>query len=420
MLIRHGRCTLVLGLCFITPYYHGPKTAPTAGNLPMRHIIFVPGFYGTRLVRPGDKKIVWLSAWQALFGSQTAARTGLGVPGARALVPGTVLDHIPVIPGLYAKDVYAAFLGALRARLGTGGSPLRIHLFAYDWREDYFTAVQQLARLVSALHHQGATAIAIIAHSLGGLITSYYLRYGSQAPAKAVETWEGASHIDKVVLATVPFQGSMTALHHIQYGARFGLNTTLMKAQAFATFPSVYEMLPTYAPVLLDGDLNPLPYTLHESDLWQRYGWGFLSPVLSMSAPTRQKRLAVVTTALHTGRQLSERLHAPLERSPKLVTQMLSIFARSHPTLARAVLLKAEPGPALLFHRDEFAKHLPHQPYRALFEDGDETVSLQSAQLPAAYTHAMAAVTTCDSRAAHSQVFNDRALRDRIFAFLNA
>ncbi len=379
----------------------------------MQHLIFIPGFYGTRLVQTGDRKVVWLSAWQALFGSKTAARTGFGVAGERALLPGTVLDCIPVIPGIYAKDVYATFLGKLRARLGTRP---RIHLFAYDWRENYFAEVKQLAHLVSELEHQGATSIAIIAHSMGGLITSYYLRYGSQAPEEAVETWEGAIHIDKVVLATVPFRGSMTAFHNMKHGARFGLNTTLIKAQAFATFPSVYEMMPTYAPILLDGELKPLPYTLYESELWERYGWGFLDT--APSEHTRQKRLALVTTALHTGKHLYERLHAPLRHSPPLPTQMLYVFARSHPTLARAVLLDAEPAPTLLFHRDEFSNHLPQQPYRALFEDGDETVSVQSAQLPSAYMHALAVVTKLDSRAEHSQVLNDRAIRNSIFAFL--
>ena len=386
----------------------------------MQHLIFIPGFYGTRLVQTGDRKIVWLSAWQSLFGSKTAARTGFGVAGERALVPGTVLDRIPVIPGIYARDVYGAFLSELRARPVTHGSSTRIHLFAYDWREDYFTAVKQLARLVSELKHQGAASIAIIAHSLGGLITSYYLRYGPQAPAQAVETWEGASHIDKVVLAAVPFKGSMTALHDMKHGATFGLNTTLIKAHAFATFTAAYEMMPTYAPVLLDGGLNPLPHTLYESDLWKRYGWGFLDTATPVSEQTMQKRFALVTAALHTGRRLYERLHAPLEHSPHLSTQMLYAFATSHATLARAVLLDAEPAPTLLFRRDEFTKHLPQQPYRDLFEDGDETVSVQSAQLPVAFKHALVKVTERHSQAVHSQILNDRAIKHCIVAFLDA
>ena len=48
----------------------------------------------------------------------------------------------------------------------------------------------------------------------------------------------------------------------MKHGATFGLNTTLIKAHAFATFTAAYEMMPTYAPVLLDGRLNPLPHTL--------------------------------------------------------------------------------------------------------------------------------------------------------------
>ena len=141
---------------------------------------------------------------------------------------------------------------------------------------------------------------------------------------------------------------------------------------------------------------------------------------MHLAEHTRQKRLALVTAALHTGKHLYERLHAPLRHSPQLSTQMLHIFARSHPTLARAVLLDAEPAPTLLFHRDEFAKHLPQQPYRALFEDGDETVSVQSARLPSAFTHALAAVTERHSQATHSQILNDRAIRNSIFAFLDA
>ena len=397
-----------------------PKAAHTTLNTAMQHIIFIPGFYGTRLVQAVDRKIVWLSAWQALFGSKTAARTGFEVAGARELVPGTVLDRVPVVPGIYAEDVYAAFLSELRARSVSHRSQSHIHLFAYDWREDYFAAVQQLASLVSDLKNTDAESISIIAHSLGGLITSYYLRYGRQEPEEAVETWEGARQIDKVVLATVPFKGSMTALRNMKHGATFGLNTTLIKAQAFATFPSVYEMLPTYAPVLLDGGLKPLPHTLYESDLWKRYGWGFLDTATPVSEQTLQKRFALVTAALHRGRKLYERLHTPLEQSPQLSTQMLHVFATSHATIARTVLIDAEPAPTLLFHRDEFAKHLPQQPYRALFEDGDETVSVQSAQLPSAFAHALAAVTERHSRAAHSQIFNDRTIRDSIFAFLDA
>ena len=230
----------------------------------MQHIIFISGFYGTRLVQASNKRVIWISAWQATLGKQTAARTGFGIPGELALIPTTVLTEVPIIPHIYGIDVYRAFLKELRSQL-IGHTPhAQLHLFAYDWRNDYLLAVKQLAKFVAKLRHDGATSISIIAHSMGGLITSYYLRYGDQEPHNAIENWTGAQHIDRVVLATVPFKGSMTALRNMKHGAKFGLNSTLIKAPAFATFASVYEMMPTYEPILLDGDLTPLPYSLYE------------------------------------------------------------------------------------------------------------------------------------------------------------
>ena len=124
----------------------------------MTHLIFLPGFYGTRLVRKTDGRLVWISARQAVFGSQTAARTGFGVSGAQELVPGTVLDRVPVIPGVYDLDVYRDFLDDLQTR---------VHLLGYDWREDYFEAVKKLAGLVRDLKAGGASSIILIAPALG-------------------------------------------------------------------------------------------------------------------------------------------------------------------------------------------------------------------------------------------------------------
>ena len=190
------------------------------------HVIFIPGFYGTRLAQASDGKTVWISAGQALFGSKTAARTGFAVPEAQALVPSTVLDRIPVIPGIDAAavDVYGDFIDTLRASLGPR---TQVHLFSYDWRDGYFEAVKKLAALVHSLRSQERTSVSLIAHSMGGLITSYYLRYGAQEPEDAVETWQGAQNINKVVMATVPFKGSMTSFRNMKHGAKFGLNTSL-------------------------------------------------------------------------------------------------------------------------------------------------------------------------------------------------
>lgn len=374
----------------------------------MTHLIFLPGFYGTRLVRKADGRLVWISARQAVFGSQTAARTGFGVSGAQELVPGTVLDRVPVIPGVYDLDVYRNFLDDLQTR---------VHLLGYDWREDYFEAVKKLAGLVHGLKAGGASSIILIAHSLGGVVASYYLRYGDQEPEAARETWQGVQSLDAVVMATAPFQGSMTAFRNMKHGAKFGLNTSLISPHAFSTFTTGYTMLPTYRPVLLDHRLRPLPHTFFEPALWQRYAWGLLSMAGTVSADV----VAFISRSLRRGRLLYDRLHQPLGRPPERPVRMLYAFARSHATLSRAVLLERDGhSPArVIFERREFETYLPGQRYGALCSDGDQTLTTESAQLPPAFKQALR-VEEHASQAIHSQIFNDRQIRSKIRAFLHA
>ena len=383
----------------------------------MTHLIFLPGFYGTRLVRKANGRLVWISARQAVFGSQTAARTGFGVRGAQELVPETVLDRVPVIPGVYALDVYRDFLDELRTAVRTP-----VHLLGYDWREDYFEAVKKLAGLVHDLKAGGASSIILIAHSLGGVVASYYLRYGDQEPEAARETWQGVQSLDAVVMATAPFQGSMTAFRNMKHGAKFGLNTSLISPHAFSTFTTGYTMLPTYRPVLLDHRLRPLPHTFFEPALWQRYAWGLLSMAGTVSADvSSSKRLAFVSRSLRRGKLLYERLHQPLSRPPERPVRMLYAFARSHATLSRAVLLERDAhSPArVIFERREFETTLPGQRYGALCSDGDQTLTTEAAQLPPAFKQALR-VEEHASQAIHSQIFNDRQIRSKIRAFLRA
>ena len=386
------------------------------------HVIFIPGFYGTRLVHATDGKTVWISAGQALFGAKTAARTGFAVPEAQELVPSTVLDRIPVIPGIDAAavDVYGDFIDALRARLG---SHTQVHLFSYDWRDSYFEAVKKLAALVHSLRNQDGRAISLIAHSMGGLITSYYLRYGAQEPEAAVETWQGAKHVDKVVMATVPFKGSMTSFRNMKHGAKFGLNTSLIKAHAFASFRAGYEMLPIYTPVLLDHELQPLSHTLFEPTLWQKHSWGFLNDDAGISQEASNKRVDFVQDALKRGKVLADRLHAPVHKKPQPQPRMLYTFATSHKTIVRAVLLddtteSVDALNCLIFRKDPFVQQFPDQSHGLLFADGDQTVSTESAQLPAAFRHAFENLAEHTSQAAHSQIYNDKAVREKVFTFL--
>src|SRR6476646_1957820 len=137
--------------------------------------ILIPGYYGSRLVQPADGKLIWISTAQALFGNQplTLPIAGLGLPDAVDLSTDGILDHVQVIPLLYAVDGYGSILKALQDQ---GDSHSTVVALSYDWREDLLRTVRTLDATIRRLRAEGAPDIQVVAHSMGGLIAAYYLR----------------------------------------------------------------------------------------------------------------------------------------------------------------------------------------------------------------------------------------------------
>jgi len=111
-------------------------------------------------------------------------------------------------------------------------------------REDLMPAVRGLHDTIAGLKRDGIEQIVLVAHSMGGLIACYYLRYGVQEPETAKETWEGADKITAVVVAGVPFEGSMTVFRNMTYGRPIGWNETLLSFETVSSFPASYYLLP--------------------------------------------------------------------------------------------------------------------------------------------------------------------------------
>ena len=384
----------------------------------MDYVIFIPGFYGSELVLPKSQRLLWISAREAVVGSRTLARTGLGVPGAVQLATGHVLERVPIVSKLFGIDVYGKFLAELRNHLARAPSRAELLLFPYDWRQDYSAAVSDFADLIQTIKERDARSITVIAHSMGGLILSYYLRYGKQEPAVAVENWEAAGSINAVVLASVPYQGSLTALYNMMYGAKFGLNTALVNADAFCTFPSVYQLLPSYSPVLLNDQLEPMSQELTDPTFWQKRHWGFLRKKTDRSKELLELRLCFVTEMLRKASALMARLHAPVRAPASTHPRLMHIYCRSHPTNARTVLIGDGDSSQLVFDKASFRSRFPTNAYGQLISDGDQTVTVASARLPEPYRSECSLSTVYESKAIHSEVFNDLSVRSQIFDFL--
>jgi pimeloyl-ACP methyl ester carboxylesterase len=340
----------------------------------------------------------------------------LGIHHSVIVRPDGILQDIPVIPFIYSINGY----GTLLKKLSTLGSRISIVPLAYDWRLDLLAAAQELDKTIERLRAQGIHRIALVAHSMGGLIAAYYLRYGTLEPDRAVETWVGVSQVKAVVLAGVPYRGSMRTFRNMQYGRSIGLNTKLLSAEAVSSFPASYYLLPAPgADVLLSRSSEKLEGLLYRSDSWNTYEWGLMRPEAGRSDVATNHRRSYTERWLTRARNFFEALHRPAEVVGQTSIPLLALKGTGIETLAAGFWLGADLPKAtgLLFDKEQVDEFDPNLNHSLLLADGDGTVATSSASLPSAY-RTMFAVDEHAVEISHSELATDPRLLARIASFL--
>lgn len=171
--------------------------------------------------------------------------------------------------------------------------------FAYDWRRD----IAENARALEAFIQEKKEYITyeyerrhgvkdhdvqfdIVAHSMGGLIARYYLMYGgSDLPSQGTRpdvTWEGARHVDKLIMISPPNAGILETFIQLVDGVRFLplLPKAKYEAAVLGTFPSYYQLFPlagNKAVVPLNDPRDP-ELDIFDYTLWEKMQWGLASP----------------------------------------------------------------------------------------------------------------------------------------------
>lgn len=205
--------------------------------------------------------------------------------------------------GLTDTVAGADFYGKIEATLtGPGGyvktqpgEPVtdlrrRYYRFTYDWRQDNHQTATRLNALVDQIrldHGKPQLQVDIVAHSMGGLVTRYWLRYGdadvlndNDFPINNV----GADKARKVILVGTPNLGSTSALQQILMGADFTVNE--VDPEVLLSFPSAYQLLPHPIVDAILGDNGlPLKRDIYDIRVWRALEWGPFDPTL-------RKRLA--------------------------------------------------------------------------------------------------------------------------------
>ena len=367
----------LLLLCTMTLHCASPpKAIDDPAHLPQ--IIFVPGYYGSFLKRKIDNKRIWFGIGQALWGGQTLALSedGIEVPDAVEMEVDGVFDSLDLIPGILSKDIYGKIIAALEQHFSGQAT---IVPFAYDWRRDITRSSRHLAQLVDKLYAQGAPKVAIVSHSMGGLITSYYLLYGKQKLKDAQLNLDGANKLHAVVMAATPFQGTMSIFYDMQYGVSFGLNKKALESAAVASFPSSYQLLPQYPESLLSISGNNLSQWLFEEDRWQTHGWSLFRKGRDLDTETLINRQKFTRKMLLLGKTTHKKIHN-YETDLTSKVPFLYFFSGDTATLNQAIWVKKEK--TLFFPGKNLGDSPTNFNNKQMASPGDGTVTKVSAQTP--------------------------------------
>lgn len=324
-------------------------------------VIVVPGMMGSKLRQTSKDRTVW-----GVFDSSSIdPNNAEDVRLLACPVDGTSLDDFD--DGVYATGVLdsleinvgglslnlQAYLNILRM-LGVGGyrdeelglsgaidygeEHFTCFQFPYDWRRDNAHNAKKLGEFIEQkkayieaerMRRFGIdepVKFDIVAHSMGGLITRYFLRYGDQGPVANGETlqldWSGCEHVDRVIMIGTPNNGSAKSLVSAHEGFSFSTFLDSYPSGMVATLPAIYQLLPNGPePAVFDSETGQ-PLDHYDVETWDRRGWGMLNPdqdsVLQMLMPdvsSAQERHAIAKAHVSECLRRAASFHAALNFS---------------------------------------------------------------------------------------------------------
>ena len=323
-------------------------------------VVVIPGILGSRLEDADTGQIVW--------GGFVRGAADADVPeGARAVsLPmrmGTPLhrlrDRVEAVEVLDVVEVDLLLLARLRlaayrdilltlnagkyrdrslgesGAIDYGGLHYTCFQLAYDWRRDVseqagvldrqIRVAQQASRRALGLAESEPVRVDVIAHSMGGLVLRYYLRYGATPLPEDGSiprvTWAGAEHVRRAVLVGTPNSGSVQALLRLVDGLSLSPIAPNYRPAVLGTYPAIYQLLPrTRHRRVVDG-VTGEAIDIFDPGVWARHGWGLASPdadrVLAWLLPeeaTAEARRAVALDHLRKSLARAEAFHRALDR----------------------------------------------------------------------------------------------------------
>jgi len=369
-----GRAIIALGMSVLSAgclEQHRPadvaaiyREAARTESARRRPVIVIPGILGSNLVQQDTGRIVW-GAFSGTYADPLTAEGArlIALPMGNGplseltddVIPNGALDRVkieilglPIELNAYHSLLHTLGVGGFRDRelaeagaIDYGSKHYTCFQFGYDWRR---SNAENAARLMAYIKETRAfvqsqferefgpgdydVKFNIVAHSMGGLLTRYFLRYGD-APLPTDGslpeiTWAGAEYVDQAILVGTPNAGSVLALRQLVEGTHPAPIINPYSAAILGTMPAVYELMPRarHATVYENGPNRKVVEDLTDADVWKRYRWGMFDPnqektlrVLLPEVSDANKRRAIavdhLTKCLRNARRFCDALDHP-------------------------------------------------------------------------------------------------------------
>lgn len=347
-------------------------------------VIVIPGILGSKLADADASRPVWGAFTFGAADADTADGARAVALPMRESVPlaelrddvraTTVLDTLTADIGLIRNlkiGAYVDILTTLAAgdyrdqTLGEagvvdyGGAHYTCFQLAYDWRRDVsemaveldqqVRAAQVAQRVARGLPDDAPIKVDVIAHSMGGLVLRYYLRYGTQPLPENGSlpelTWAGAEHVDRAILIGTPNAGSAEALVQLVEGLDLNPFFPNYRPALLGTMPAIYQLLPRarHASVV---DESGTPIDVFDVRTWEKYGWGLASPdqdrvlrwlLPEFDDPEVRRRIALdhLAKCLDRAQQFHRALDVPAKRPDGLELYLFAGDAYDTPGVVR-------------------------------------------------------------------------------------
>jgi pimeloyl-ACP methyl ester carboxylesterase len=286
-------------------------------------IIVIPGVLGSKLVDTDSKTVAWGEIGRGLETpkkDEEIRRISLPIDEGKKLqelrdnvIAESVLESIKIT--IFGVTVEKNAYGNILASLGVGGfinenddetktidygdRNYTSFQFAYDWRRDLVEAAKQLHEYILEKRTYVQSEIAkrhgienkdvkfnIVAHSMGGLVARYYLRYGNadlpEDGSLPPLTWAGSRFVEQVVLIGTPNAGSTDGFRHLVEGTHLAPGLPSFDAAMIGTMPALYQLLPRarHGHIVSGIETNLEFMDTYDPELWMQMGWGLANPEL--------------------------------------------------------------------------------------------------------------------------------------------